>query len=552
MEEKGVIHEAQEARKAIGVREESHDELNLKPDSPNHADSGNNNKEGNIVKLESAKAEMGDVTEKNARLKMMLDRIETDCHSLQLQFFDILKKDQHPKKSVPDDDDDDDAGEPDQLVSLCLGRRKSTPSSTESRKDDRNTRDEDDQDWKSSLTLGLESKLSTEAVSDHNTNPSSKNSVEEITNKEDEAGGETWPPRKIQRTISGGSGDDDVNVAKPSHVKRARVCVRARCDTPTMQDGCQWRKYGQKISKGNPCPRAYYRCTVAPACPVRKQVQRCVEDMSILITTYEGTHNHSLPFTATAMASTTSAAASMLLSGSSTSQSSDQLHGSSSSFSIYDNSRPKHLYFPNTTTTISSSALLPTITLDLTTPSLSSTSSTHFNKFSSIFHSSSRFPTSSLSFSSGDQSNSSLSTIWGNNGYHSFNNTLPYNNQTHIGSLSSAASQQALTETLAKAITSDPSFRSVVATAISSLVGANQGYQQGQREAIVQNLLQTLASSNTLPSQGEKEYASSYFNGLSMSPNSQTRSSLVQAAWPFSIVNSPTSIPPSKNKEQNS
>ncbi|KAF5749013.1 WRKY transcription factor 72-like [Tripterygium wilfordii] len=582
MEEKGVDsipHEAQEDRKVIGVREESHEQLKVKPDSPT--------KEGN-GKLESAKAEKVEVIEENARLKMMLDRIEKDYHSLQLQFFDILKQDhQLPQKSAPHDDDDD-GKEPDQLVSLCLGRR-SSPSSDESRKDDkqstnsRKARDQDDQDWKSSLTLGLDSKLSTETVTnDHN--PSSENSVEELNNKEEEAAGETWPPRKIQRTMSN-NGDDDVNVAKQSHVKRARVCVRARCDTPTMQDGCQWRKYGQKIAKGNPCPRAYFRCTVAPACPVRKQVQRCLEDMSILITTYEGTHNHPLSVTATAMASTTSAAASMLLSGSSTSQSgltsttttsdhqlhgSSNLYGSSSNFSIYDNSRPKHLYFPNTTT--SSSALFPTITLDLTTPSPSSSSSTHVNnKFSSIFHSSSRFPTSSVSFSSGDQSNSSLSTIWGNNGYHSFNSNLPYNNQTHVGSLSlgkqsqehvyptfmdktqqaGTTSQQALAETLTKAITSGPSFRSVVATAISSLVGANQG-NQGQREAIVQNLLQTLAS-NTLSSQDEKGCASSYFNGFSTtSSNSQTRSSLIEAALPLSIVNSSTSIPPSNNKEQNS
>ncbi|KAI3759595.1 hypothetical protein L6452_07519 [Arctium lappa] len=108
----------------------------------------------------------------------------------------------------------------------------------------------------------------------------------------------------IERGISESSSSDEDSCKKPrqdqqqqqQHIKAkiSRVCVRTEAsDTGLLvKDGYQWRKYGQKVTRDNPSPRAYFKCSHAPSCPVKKKVQRSVEDQSILVATYEGEHNH--------------------------------------------------------------------------------------------------------------------------------------------------------------------------------------------------------------------------------------------------------------------
>uniref|UniRef100_A0A7N0V988 WRKY domain-containing protein n=1 Tax=Kalanchoe fedtschenkoi TaxID=63787 RepID=A0A7N0V988_KALFE len=77
-------------------------------------------------------------------------------------------------------------------------------------------------------------------------------------------------------------------------VQEPRVVVQTTSDIDILDDGYRWRKYGQKVVKGNPNPRSYYKCT-SQGCTVRKHVERASHDLRAVITTYEGKHNHDVP-----------------------------------------------------------------------------------------------------------------------------------------------------------------------------------------------------------------------------------------------------------------
>ncbi|KVH97707.1 DNA-binding WRKY [Cynara cardunculus var. scolymus] len=74
-------------------------------------------------------------------------------------------------------------------------------------------------------------------------------------------------------------------------VTEPRIVVQATSEIDLLDDGYKWRKYGQKVVKGNRHPR---HCT-SQGCKVRKHVERAASDPMAVITTYEGKHNHLVP-----------------------------------------------------------------------------------------------------------------------------------------------------------------------------------------------------------------------------------------------------------------
>ncbi|XP_057862400.1 uncharacterized protein LOC131070774 isoform X2 [Cryptomeria japonica] len=71
----------------------------------------------------------------------------------------------------------------------------------------------------------------------------------------------------------------------------ARYAFMTRSKVDILDDGYKWRKYGKKVVNSNPNPRNYYKCSNSD-CKVKKRVERDAHDKGIVITTYEGKHNH--------------------------------------------------------------------------------------------------------------------------------------------------------------------------------------------------------------------------------------------------------------------
>ncbi|PIN12760.1 hypothetical protein CDL12_14626 [Handroanthus impetiginosus] len=290
--------------------------------------------------LAQLQAELERMNAENQRLRGMLTQVSSNYSTLQIHMMTLMQQQQNSKtdstqeqeilgrKSEEKKHENGGPLVPRQFLDLAPGAA---------------TQMEDEQANSSSEERTL-------SGSPHNNTEPSRN---KRIGREDSPESESWAPNKASKLNS----TKPVDQSPEATMRKARVSVRARSEAPMISDGCQWRKYGQKMAKGNPCPRAYYRCTMAVGCPVRKQVQRCAEDRTILITTYEGNHNHPLPPAAMAMASTTSAAANMLLSGS-----------MPSADGLMNPNFLARTILPcsSNMATISASAPFPTVTLDLT------------------------------------------------------------------------------------------------------------------------------------------------------------------------------------------
>ncbi|XP_057996986.1 probable WRKY transcription factor 31 isoform X2 [Hevea brasiliensis] len=413
--------------------------------------------------LAQLQVELQRMNAENQRFRDMLSQVTNNYNALQMHLAALMQHQQqqqnHGTEEVVQGKPDEKKLEVMQRKFLDLGPSAETDEMSHSSSDER------------TRSATPQTNMETASVI-NNGNQQENSSIRDgkRIGREDSPDSESqgWNPSKVQKLSS--PSNKGLDQSTEATMRKARVSVRARSEAPMITDGCQWRKYGQKMAKGHPCPRAYYRCTMAVGCPVRKQVQRCAEDRTILITTYEGNHNHPLPPAAMAMASTTTAAASMLLSGS-----------MSSADGLMNPNLLARAILPcsSSVATISASAPFPTVTLDLThnpNPLQLQRPSSHFQV---------PFPGQPQNFAS--VTAPQLPQVFGQALYNQskfsglqLSHEMGSSQLPHQGQPQQLhpAQRPSLVDTVSAAtaaITADPNFTAALAAAISSIIGSANG-----------------------------------------------------------------------------
>ncbi|XP_039026803.1 probable WRKY transcription factor 31 [Hibiscus syriacus] len=300
-----------------------------------------------VIQLADVRAELERINAENQWLKLTLNQVNNNYYALQMHLVSLMQRQRNRVAESPEANNTEmDRSMEDKTRGEGMVERQFVDLG-ESEKAEKDEISESSSEERSPELLGSPWNTIVESMERREKNSTTPEGLPQPPG---------WLPNKAPKLNT--SEDNEQAQHTMAMIRKARVSVRARSEASMIADGCQWRKYGQKMAKGNPCPRAYYRCTMATGCPVRKQLQRCAKDQTILVTTYEGNHNHPLPPAAMAMASTTAAAASTLLSGSR--PSADGIMNSSTI--------PKGTMLPcsPSSVTLSASAPFPTVTLDLT------------------------------------------------------------------------------------------------------------------------------------------------------------------------------------------
>ncbi|CAL1410519.1 unnamed protein product [Linum trigynum] len=133
--------------------------------------------------------------------------------------------------------------------------------------------------------------LSSSEVEDHQAAAAAAAAVED-----DGSNNINCPDNKKEKSTGKGKKVQAGKGEKKKRQREPRFAFMTKSEVEHLEDGYRWRKYGQKAVKNSPYPRSYYRCTTQ-RCGVKKRVERSFDNPSVVVTTYEGQHNHHLPST---------------------------------------------------------------------------------------------------------------------------------------------------------------------------------------------------------------------------------------------------------------